>query len=274
VIPAGFDYVRADSSDAAIAALAEHGDDAKLLAGGMSLIPLMKFRLATPSVLVDIGRLRDLSYIRDAGDHIAIGALTRHRDVEISPVLAAECGVVAAVAGQVGDNQVRHRGTIGGSVAHGDPASDLPAALLALDATFVASSASGNREIAAADFFEGFLETALGDGELLTEIRVPKTGPSGFDYQKFNRRAQDWAIVGALAATVDGQRRVALVNMGSTPLRARAVEAALAGGASIAEAAQAAAEGTEPAHDLNASVEYREHLARVLVRRALESAAG
>ncbi len=272
MIPAAFDYVRVDSAEAAIAALAAHGDDAKLLAGGMSLIPLMKFRLATPSVLVDIGRVRDLSYIRDGGDHIAIGAMTRHRDVETSDLLAAECGVVRTVAAQVGDNQVRHRGTIGGSVAHGDPASDLPAALLALDATFVAAGANGTREIAAADFFEGFLETALAEGELLTEIRVPKAGDAGFDYQKFNRRAQDWAIVGAVTATVSGTRRVALVNMGSTPIRAREVEAALAAGASFADAAQAAAVGTEPPTDLNASVEYREHLARVLVRRSLEAA--
>lgn len=274
MIPAAFDYVRAGSAEEAIALVGEHGDDAKFLAGGMSLIPLMKLRLATPSVLVDIGRVRDLSYIRDAGDHIAIGALTRHRDVETSDLLASQCGVVRAVAAQVGDNQVRHRGTIGGSVAHGDPASDLPAALLALDATFVATGASGSRDIAAADFFAGFLETALGDDELLTEIRVPKTGANGFNYQKFNRRAQDWAIVGAVAATVDGSKRVALVNMGSTPLRAAGVEAALASGASVAEASDHAAEGTEPNADLNASVEYREHLARVLVRRALEAAAG
>jgi carbon-monoxide dehydrogenase medium subunit len=274
VIPASFDYVRADSAAAAIAALGEHGDDAKLLAGGMSLIPLMKLRLATPSVLVDIGRVDDLSYIRDGGDHVAIGALTRHRDVETSDLLAKECGVVKAVAAQVGDNQVRHRGTIGGSIAHGDPASDLPAALLALDSSFVATGPGGSREIASSDFFLGFLETALAADELLTEIRVPKSGANGFNYQKFNRRAQDWAIVGAVAASVDGTTRVALVNMGSTPLRASGVEAALAAGASIADAAQAAAEGTEPNQDLNASVEYREHLARVLVRRALESAAG
>ena len=272
MIPAAFEYVRASSADEAIAAITEHGDEAKFLAGGMSLLPLMKLRLATPTVLVDVARVRDLSYIRDAGDHIAIGALTRHRDLETNDLLAKECGVIKAVAAQVGDNQVRHRGTIGGSVAHGDPASDLPAALLALDATFVLKSGSGERSVAASDFFTGFLETALGAEELLTEIRVAKAGPGGFDFQKFNRRAQDWAIVGAIAATVGGTKRVALVNMGSTPLRATAVEAALAGGASIADASQAAAEGTEPPTDLNASVEYREHLARVLVRRALEAA--
>jgi carbon-monoxide dehydrogenase medium subunit len=271
VIPAAFEYVRASSADEAIALIGEHGEDAKFLAGGMSLIPLMKLRLATPTVLVDVGRVRDLSYVRDAGDHLAIGALTRHRDLETSDVLAQHCGVLRGVAGDVGDNQVRHRGTLGGSAAHGDPASDLPAVLLALDATFVARGPSGERTVAAAEFFHGFLETALGPDELLCEIRVPKSGPNGYAYEKFNRRAQDWAIVGALAARVDGDTRVALVNMGSTPLRATAVEQALAQGASAADAAAHAAEGTEPTQDLNASPEYREHLARVLVRRALEA---
>jgi carbon-monoxide dehydrogenase medium subunit len=272
VIPAAFEYVRAGSADEAIALIGEHGEDAKFLAGGMSLIPLMKLRLSTPTVLVDVGRVRDLSYVRDAGDHVAIGALTRHRDLETSDLLGEQCGVLRAVAAEVGDNQVRHRGTIGGSVAHGDPASDLPAVLLALDATFVAQGPSGQRAIAAGEFFQSFLETALAPDELLTEVRVPKTGATGFAYEKFQRRAQDWAIVGALAARVNGGTHVSLVNMGSTPLRARAVEDALAGGASPADAAAHAAEGTEPSSDLNASVEYREHLARVLTRRALETA--
>jgi aerobic carbon-monoxide dehydrogenase medium subunit len=272
MIPAPFDYVRAASIDEALAALAEHGDEAKLLAGGMSLLPLMKLRLATPAVLVDVGRLQDLSYVRDGGDHVAIGALTRHRDLETSDLLTRECGVLRAVAAEVGDNQVRHRGTIGGSVAHGDPASDLPATLLALDATFVARGPSGERTLGAGEFFEGFLETALAPDELVTEVRVPKTGASGFSYQKFNRRAQDWAIVGAVAVH-NGATRVALVNMGGTPVRATGVEQALAGGASAAEAAEHAAEGTEPPADLNATPEFREHLARVLVRRALEAAA-
>jgi len=271
MIPAAFEYERAESIDQAVALIGEHGDDAKFLAGGMSLIPLMKLRLATPTVLVDVGRLRDLSYVRDAGDHIAIGALTRHRDLETSTTLAQDCGVLRAVAAQVGDNQVRHRGTLGGSVVHGDPASDLPAALLALDATLVARGPAGERTIAASDFFRGFLETALAPDELLTEIRVPKSGPNGFAYEKFNRRAQDWAIVGAVAARVNGGTHIALVNMGSTPLRATAVEAALAQGANATDAAAHAAEGTEPTQDLNASPEYREHLARVLVRRALEA---
>jgi carbon-monoxide dehydrogenase medium subunit len=274
VIPAPFEYVRAGSAEEAVALIGEHGDEAKLLAGGMSLLPLMKLRLAVPSVLVDVGRVDDLKYVRDEGDHVAIGALTRHRDLETSDVLAQHCGVLRAVAAEVGDNQVRHRGTIGGSVAHGDPASDLPAVLLALDATFVAQGPGGTREIAASEFFLGFLETALAEDELLTELRVPKVGANGFSYQKFNRRAQDWAIVGALAARTGGGTHVALVNMGGTPLRARGVEEALASGASIAEAAERAAEGTEPSGDLNASPEYREHLARVLTRRALEAAAG
>ena len=271
MIPAAFDYVRADSVEAAAAALAEHGDDAKLLAGGMSLLPLMKLRLAVPRVLVDVGRLDDLRYVRDADDHVAIGALSRHRDLETDGTLATHCGVVQAVAAEVGDNQVRHRGTIGGSVAHGDPASDLPAVLLALDADFVVRGPAGERTVAATDFFTGFLETALAPDELLTEIRVPKTGSNGFSYEKFNRRAQDWAIVGAIALQAGGTTRVGLVNMGATPLRARAVEAALAGGASPADAAAAAAEGTEPSSDINATPEYREHLARVLTRRALET---
>ena len=272
MIPAAFDYERADSIDAAVALLAEHGDDAKLLAGGMSLLPLMKLRLAVPTMLVDVGRLGELSYVRDAGDHVALGALTRHRDLETSELLAESCGMLRAVAAEVGDNQVRHRGTIGGSVAHGDPASDLPGALLALDATLVARGPAGERTIDASSFFTGFLETALAADELLTEIRVPKTGANGFSYQKFNRRAQDYAIVGSLAVRVDGKTRVALVNMGQTPLRAAGVEAALAEGAPIAEAAERAAESTEPSGDLNASVEYREQLARVLTRRALEAA--
>jgi aerobic carbon-monoxide dehydrogenase medium subunit len=271
VIPAAFEYVRAGSADEAVSLIAEHGEDAKFLAGGMSLLPLMKLRLSTPAVLVDLGRVRDLSYVRDGGDHLAVGALTRHRDLETSELLAQQCGVLRAVAGQVGDNQVRHRGTIGGSVVHGDPASDLPAALLALDATFHLTGPNGERSVAARDFFLGFLETAAAPDELLTEVRVPKSGANGFGFEKFNRRAQDYAIVAAVAARTNGSIRVALVNMGGTPLRARAVENALAQGAAVEDAAREAAVGTEPPEDLNASPEYRAHLARVLVRRALEA---
>jgi len=275
MIPAKFDYRRADSADEAIALLDEYGDDAKLLAGGHSLLPLMKLRLASPAVLIDIGRLRELSYVRDAGDHIAIGALTRHRDVETSVLLRAEVPLLAHAASQVGDPQVRHRGTIGGSIAHGDPASDLPAVVLALGGTLVArgsAGAGGERTIPATEFFRGFLECELSPTELLTEIRVPKVGKAGWSFQKFNRRAQDWAIVG-VAAVRNGQTGVALVNMGTTPIRATAVESAVAGGASATDAAAHAADGLDPPSDLNASPEYRRHLATVLVRRALEEAA-
>jgi carbon-monoxide dehydrogenase medium subunit len=271
VIPAAFDYRRAASADEALAVLAEHGDDAKILAGGHSLLPLMKLRLATPALLVDVGRLGDLSYVRDAGDHVAIGALTRHRDLQTSDVLARHAPVLAHVAGLVGDPQVRHRGTIGGSVAHGDPASDLPAVVLALGGSMVIRGPGGERVVPATDFFRGFLETAAGPDEMLVELRVPKTS-GGWSYQKFNRRAQDWAIVGVAAARTAAGPGVALVNMGSTPLRASAVEAALAGGASAADAAAVADDGTEPTADANASEEFRRHLARVLVRRALEEA--
>jgi aerobic carbon-monoxide dehydrogenase medium subunit len=273
VIPAPFDYVVAESAGAAVDALAEHGDDAKLLAGGMSLIPLMKLRLATPAVLVDLGRATDLAYVRDDGDHVAIGPLTRHHDLATSELVRRECGVLAAVATEVGDPQVRHRGTIGGSVAHGDPASDLPAVLLALDAAVGVQGPAGLRTIPATDFFVDFLETALRSDELITEIRVPKCGAAGFAYEKFNRRAQDWATVGALAVRANGSTRVALVNMGRRPLRATAVEEALASGASPTDAAARAADGTEPPDDLNATPEFRAHLARVLVRRALTAAA-
>lgn len=273
MIPAPFQYQRAQTVDEAVSLLSQNGEDAKLLAGGHSLLPLMKLRLAAPSLLIDIGRLSDLAYVREEGDEVVIGALTRHRDVEISDVLRRHLPVLAHVAGQVGDPQVRHRGTIGGSIAHGDPASDLPAACLALGATFTAVGAKGERQIAATDFFRGFLETALEPNEVLTEIRVPKLDGAGWSFQKFNRRAQDWAIVGVVAVT--GTRPgVALVNMGPVPLRATAVETALAGGASPTEAAAHAADGLDPPADLNASPEYRRHLAQVLVRRALEEAGG
>ena len=270
MIPAAFDYERADSVDAAIALLTEHGDEAKLLAGGHSLLPLMKLRLAAPSVLVDVGRLDDLRYIRDAGDHIAIGALTRHRELETSTLLASAAPLLSHAAGHVGDPQVRHRGTIGGSIAHADPASDLPAVILAMGATLVVQGPNGQREIPASSFFIGFLESALAPDELLIEVRIPKLDAQGWSFQKFNRRAQDWAIVGVAAVRANGSTGVALVNMGSTPLLATGVMDAVKSGANAADSAALATEGTEPQSDINASVEYREHLVRVLVRRALE----
>ena len=274
MIPAAFDYVRAENAEQAISLIGEHGDEAKFLAGGHSLLPLMKLRLAQPTVLIDIGRLTDLSYVRDAGDHIAIGALTRHMDVENSPVLHEHAPLLAHAASHVGDPQVRHRGTIGGSIAHADPASDLPATTLAMGATYVAQGPNGTREIAAADFYEGFLTTALAPDEILTEIRVPKMGGAGWGFQKFNRRAQDWAIVGVAAWRNNGDSGVALVNMGSVPILASSVSSALSSGASITDAAEQAAAEADPQPDLNASVDYRVHLAKVLTRRALEAASG
>ena len=271
MIPAAFDYKKADSAEEAIALIVEHGDEAKLLAGGHSLIPMMKLRLAVPSVLVDIAGVEDLSYINDCGDHFAIGALTKHRLLETSDLLLAECPLLAHVASKVGDPQVRHRGTIGGSLAHSDPASDLPAAILALGGSLIAEGPGGSREIAVADFFTGYFESSLAEDEMLTEVRVPKAPGASWNYQKFNRRAQDWAILGVAAVEVNGATQVSLVNMGSTPLRAEAVESALAGGASATEAAEVAAEGTDAPTDLNASPEYRDHLARVLTKRALEA---
>ncbi|HEX5947899.1 MAG TPA: xanthine dehydrogenase family protein subunit M [Acidimicrobiales bacterium] len=272
MIPAPFGYVRATSSDEALAALASHGDEAKLLAGGHSLLPLMKLRLATPAVLVDVGRVPDLGYIRVEGDEVAIGALARHRDIERSAELRAACPVLGHVAGQVGDPQVRARGTLGGSLAHGDAASDLPAAVLALDGTLVVDGPRGRREVAAREFFVGFLETALEPDEMLVEVRVPVTGDAGWSYQKFTRRAQDWAVVGAVAVARGDGAAGALVNMGSRPLRADAVEQALADGATAADASGLAAAGTEPSADLHASTDYRRHLARVLTGRALVAA--
>src|SRR5690606_31918263 len=257
MIPAAFDYVRAGSAEEAISLIGQHGDEAKFLAGGHSLLPLMKLRLAQPTVLVDIGRLRDLSYIRDAGDHVAIGALTRHRDIETSELLEQYAPLLKHTASHVGDPQVRHRGTIGGSIAHADPASDLPASTLALGATYVAQGPNGTREIPATDFYQGFLTSALEPDEMLTEIRVPKREGAGWSFQKFNRRAQDWAIVGVVAWRRNGDSGVALVNMGSVPVLASSVSSALAGGASIEDAAEQAAAEAEPQADLNASVDYR-----------------
>ena len=270
MIPPAFTYVRATSVDEALELAAEHGEDAKYLAGGQSLLPLMKLRFASPTVLIDLGRVTELSYIRDEGTHVAIGAMTRHHDVATSALLLSDIPLLAHTAQAVGDPQIRHRGTIGGSVAHADAAADLPATLLALDATFVVRGASGERAVPAAEFFKSIFETAIEPGELLTEIQVPKPArPAAWSFQKFNKRAIDFAMVGV---AVQGTS-VALVNMGSVPLRAAATESALASGASAADAAALAAEGTNAGSDIHASKAYREHLARVLVRRALEEAA-
>lgn len=266
MIPAPFTYKRASSVDEALDLAAQAGEDAKFLAGGHSLMPLMKLRLAVPETLVDIGRIRELSYVRTDDGHVAVGALTCHDDIARSDLLASELPLLAHAAGQIGDPQVRHCGTIGGSLAHSDPAADLPAVALALGATLVARGPSGRREIAAADFFLGLFETVLQPGELLTEIRIPKPQSAGWSFQKFSKRGIDWAIVGV---AVQGQN-VALVNMGSTPIRASTVEAALAAGSSPREAAAHAADGTSAPDDLNGPRAYREHLARVLVGRALE----
>ena len=271
MIPAAFDHLRVDTADEAVAALVEHGDEAKVLAGGDSLIPLLKLRLAAPAVLVDVERVSELDYVRDAGDHVAIGALTRHRDVERSPLLAAHAPLLAHATGHVGDPQVRNRGTIGGSLAHGDPAADLPAVALALGATMVLQGPDGRRDVPVDEFFLGFLETALRPDELLVEIRVPRS-TDGWGFQKFRRRAQDWAVVGCAVTRRGDSTGVALVNMGSTAVRATEVERALAGGAGAGPAAAPAAQGTGPPSDLHGSEEYRRHLARVLVRRALEAA--
>jgi carbon-monoxide dehydrogenase medium subunit len=275
VIPAGFEYEVAESVDHAIELLGR-SEDAKLLAGGHSLLPAMKLRLARPAFIVDVGRLSDLAYVKEEGDTIAIGALTRHRDVAASPVLQDHCAIVSSTAGQVGDPQVRHRGTIGGSLAHGDPASDLPSVILALHVELVARGPEGDRAIPAREFFTGVFQTALAPNEVLVEIRVPKLGSAGWSYTKMSRRAQDWATV-AVAAVVHGngsveKAAIALTNMGATSLRATAAEEALVGGASIEDAAALAAEGTEPPTDHAASSDFRKHLARVLTQRALVEA--
>jgi carbon-monoxide dehydrogenase medium subunit len=279
VIPARFDYEVAESAEHALALLGEN-KDAKLLAGGHSLLPAMKLRLARPSLLVDIGRLNELSYVRDAGDWIAIGALTRHQDVRDAPLLQEHCPIVSHVARLMGDPQVRHRGTIGGSLAHGDPASDPPTVMLTLGAELVVRGSDGERVVPAAEFFTGAYQTALRPAEMVTEVRVPKLASStGWSYVKMKRRAQDWATV-AVAAVVErsngsiGKASIGLTNMGGTPLRATAAEDAVSGGASIAEAASQASEGTDPPSDQSASAGFRRHLAQVLARRALEEASG
>ena len=277
MIPAEFDYEVASSAADAMRLLGQ-SEDAKLLAGGHSLIPLMKLRLARPTLLVDISRIEALRGVRDAGDHLEIGALTRHADIETSDLVKQHCPILAHTASLVGDRQVRHMGTIGGSCAHGDSASDLPTICQALDAQFVIQGASGERTVAAHDFFKGFFETALAHGEILTAIRVPKTS-AGWSYIKFRTRALDWATVG-VAALVDRQNgsisgaRVAFTNMATIPLRASAVEQALVGAGPdrIAAAAAHAPEGTDPPSDTWATADFRRHLVQVLTRRAVEEA--
>jgi carbon-monoxide dehydrogenase medium subunit len=280
VIPAAFDYESPESLEEAVRMLHEYGEDAKLIAGGHSLLPLMKLRLAAPTLLIDLRCVPGLHHIQRENGSWRIGALTRHADVQDAP----ELGVASVAAGLIADQQVRNRGTIGGSLAHGDPASDMPAVLLALEGEVSAQGSNGLRTIAAADLFQDYLTTSLAHDEVITEVRLPATDGWGYGYEKFTRRAEDWAMVGVCALVkkdADGTAedvRIGLTNMGSTPLRATAAEEALRGKAldsgSIAAAAEQAAEGTDPPADLNATTDYKRHLARVLTRRALEAAAG
>ena len=277
MIPAEFDYAVAGSVDEAISLLGDGGGDAKLLAGGHSLLPLMKLRFAAPSLLVDISRISDLRGIETGGDSFRIGALTRHADLQVRD----DMGLIAAVAKQIADQQVRNRGTIGGSLANGDAAADLPAVLLATEGTVTVRGAGGEREIAAQDLFQGYLSTAVQPGEVLTEVRIPALAGYGYGYEKFNRRSEDWAMVGVCALVkasggVCEDVRIGLTHMAATPLRARAAEDALRGqpldAEHIAAAAQLAADGTSPYADLNSTADYKRHLARVLTKRALTTA--
>ena len=278
--PMPFDYEVAESVDHAIELLGQHGDESKLIAGGHSLIPLMRLRLAAPTVLIDLGRINDMSYVRDDGDHLSIGALTHHRDVHYNELVQEHCGILGFTAGLLGDPSVQHRGTIGGAMAHGDPSGDLPSVMCALEGEMVIKGPDSERTVKAADFFQDYLMTALGEQEVVTEVRVPKLGANtGWSYKKFSRRSQDWAMVG-VAAVVEksnggiGSARIALTSMGSTPIRATAVEQALSGASAgdVAEASQSADEGTSPASDGAATAEFRRHLARVWTRRAIEEA--
>ena len=281
MIPAAFDYYAPTSVEEALQLLGSSGD-VKVLAGGQSLIPVLKLRLAAPEVIVDLGRIDALRGIREEGDTLVIGAMTPHDDVARSSVVAAHALLLSKAVQTVADPQVRHRGTFGGALAHADPAGDLLAPALALDASFVIAGPSGSRTVPAADFFRGLFTTAIGEGEILTEVRVPKHTGWGAHYEKFSRVAQQWAIVGvAVTVRVDGgaiaQARVALTNMGSVPIRATATEEALVGVAvnasTIAAAVANIADGTQPPTDLNGDGDYRRHLASVLARRAVLAAA-
>jgi carbon-monoxide dehydrogenase medium subunit len=283
VIPASFDYVRPTTVDEAVAALVAGGEDAKVLAGGQSLMPLLRTRLAAPSVLVDCSRVAEMRGITDDGDALLIGAATTHYDVLHDALVRQHAPLVAQATATVADPAIRHRGTFGGSLAHADPAGDLPTVAAVLEAELVAAGPRGRRTISAADFFVDYFTSALAHDEVLVAVRVPKLGDGwGFDYQKFHRTAQAWAIVGVAAAVRRengsiAEARVGLTNMGASPLRAPATESALAGAAATAEAvaagAQHAAEGTSPTSDLHAQADYRQHLARVLTRRAVTAAA-
>jgi aerobic carbon-monoxide dehydrogenase medium subunit len=283
MIPSKFSYVRPDSVDEAVQTLSSAGDDAKVIAGGQSLLPLLRLRLANPELVVDVGGLDELLGVTDSGDSLTIGARTTHYQLVHDPLIAEHCGLLSVAAATVADPAVRHRGTIGGSLAHGDPAGDLPAVAVALDATLTARGPGGERQIAAADFFTDYLTTTLAPAEVLTSIRVPKLAGWGYHYEKFHRTAQAWAVVGvaALVRRANGrvaEARIGLTNMGPVPVRATAVEAAAAGaeasGDSLRAAAAHAAEGTEPPGDLHGAPDYRRHLARVLTGRALAAAAG
>ncbi|MFE1313285.1 FAD binding domain-containing protein [Streptomyces sp. NPDC058755] len=282
MIPPVFEYARPTSVDEAVRALADAGEEAKVLAGGQSLLPLLRLRLAFPELVVDVGRIPELRGVREDGDALVIGALTTHHEVIRDPLVRRHAGLLAEATATVADPAVRHRGTLGGSLAHADPAGDLPAVLLAMDGEMVVAGPNGRRTIPARDFFVDYLQSALAPDELLVEVRVPKADGWGFHYEKFHRVAQAWAIVGvaALVRRDDGriaEARIGLTNMGATPLRATAAEEALSGAdgpEAVARAAEAAAEGTRPSQDLSASPEYREHLARVLTRRAVLTAGG
>ena len=283
MIPAQFDYLAPTSVEDALQALSEHGDDAKIMAGGQSLLPVLRMRLNAPEIVIDLGRIDSLRGVRDDGDALVVGALTTHSEMVTNDLVRQHALLLSKAAAEVADNQIRHRGTFGGSCAHADPAGDMGPAALAMDAEFVIAGPGGTRSVAATDFFVDLFETALGEDEILTEIRVPKKTGWGAHYEKFVRVAHQWPIV-AVAATVRSsggtisEARVALTNMGSTPLRATASESALSGVAAtedgVRAAADQAAEGTNPPSDLNGDSDYRKHLARVLTRRAVLKAAG
>jgi aerobic carbon-monoxide dehydrogenase medium subunit len=283
VIPAPFDYVRPSTVDEAVQALASAGEDAKVLAGGQSLLPVLRMRLATPTTLIDLGRVAELRGVREDGDALVIGSMTTHYDVQRDPLVAEHAALLKEATDTVADPQIRHRGTLGGAISHADPAGDLLAPVLALDASLVLAGPSGRRTVPAAEFFQDLFTTALAADELLVEVRVPKHTGWRAHYEKFNRVAQAWSMV-AVAVTVRTEAgvieeaRVALTNMGSTPIRASGVESALVGvqasADSIRAAASHAAEGTNPPVDSNADVEYRRHLAQVLTGRAIAAAAG